>query len=204
MESNTVIVVDCRNRSLPVFTASATHATGDGIVLRKGVDVGHLSGVVGKILPYGLLLAGSYNAMSSTGFVQILGGENFYPVRWTGGIGFGWDKRDETGEMVRRGDALRKFSKEIPGVLLPAGCRIDPMVTHSNSNPETAQAAFDGLKFLSEVDKNFIVVVEGQSDYTRAYRVTVPTDVLVGGFDMEHRMDIFSDEPEKKEAVTEG
>ena len=138
-----VLVIDARSREREVYAASATELPSDPskIVLRKGVDIGEIRMLHGTDVEYPILVVGSYSARSSFGHVTPIGEENFFPVTFVGGAGFGFE--NEAGE--RKGDALRRFKKPLKATLLPASVRVFCVETHKNSNTATADAAFAGL-----------------------------------------------------------
>ena len=188
----TVVVIDARSRERNVYAASATQLPGDPskIVLRKGVDIGGIWMLHGTDVAYPIVVVGSYMAKSSFGHVTQIGEENFFPVTFVGGAGFGFE--NEAGE--RKGDALRRFKKPLKATLLPAGVRVFCVETHKNSNVATAGAAFTGLCLRAKGNKRLFFLAEGQSDYTAATGFDCLGDNQKPEFPEEHRLDIFSEE----------
>jgi len=96
---------------------------------------------------------------------------------------------------ARVGDALRPFAVPVVGTLLPAGCRVDLVQTHGNSNSATADAALAGLRLLAAAGT--FVLAEGQSDNTVGWAFTPPEGYRKYSFETdlpeEHRaQDVFS------------
>jgi hypothetical protein len=120
--SDIIVVVDARERALPVFMASVTAMKGnpDGVVLRKAVEIGKLADFNGKHFEFPVLVAGDYGAERSCGFTTQLGGER--KVMWVGGAGFGFKPK---GSSVRKGDALRPFARPVVCSLLPKWCSVE-------------------------------------------------------------------------------
>lgn len=198
----TIIVVDARDRRLPIFWASVTTVSGGeyrpGLVVRKAVHTGDVNRLPGYANLPPILVMGAYEAQSSAGFVEILGAAGA-PVFVLGGSGFGRDVYDlEAGEMTRRGDALRRFRRPIDATLLPAGCSVSKIWTHSNLNSATARTARDGLRFWAAMETNTVVLMEGQSNTTQAFALRVPKNAVAPDLPEEHRRDIFvpADPPE--------
>lgn len=181
----TVFGIDTCSRELHVFTASMTRvAESGGLVLRMGAQLGRLTELLaagnGQLrlnMPL-VVVGGGYAARSSDGFVGLHIPGYMPRVEVVGGAGFGYEKYLESGEYRRVGDGLRRFPAPWPALLLPAGCVVEAVLTHGNSNPATAAAAAAGLELLAGPDA--VVVTEGQSDWTRGYRVQAPRNLTTG------------------------
>lgn len=196
MSHQSIIVVDATTRRLECFAASATCRNGNQqhIILRKAVVIGTIAELRGRVVESPILVVGSYSARSSAGHTTPLGEDNFPKVVWIGGAGFGFDVYDEAKRERRRvADGLRPFGRPLTGTLLPAGTKVEGVQTHSNSNPDTADAAMAGLRIVAETKRQFILT-EGQSDYTSAYTFCVAEDAEQPSFPEEHRTDVFSPE----------
>ncbi len=170
--------------------ASAT-AVGDQkkLVLRKGVEIGVLSDIVGWKMPYPVLVLGEYSAQSSGGYTKQIGSDAFNIVV-LGAAGFGVVGSDG----IRRGDSLRPFDEPVPATLFPSWTRLSEFKTHKNSNVATAYAALSGLKLIANVNSDTFFLVEGQSDYTAAVSfIREPKGLFeeLPIFKNEHRADIF-------------
>lgn len=181
-----VLVIDARSRERNVFAASATQVADDPIiVLRRAADAGAVKNLHGRTVETPILVVGDYEARSSAGFVTQIGEMNFPRYIWVGGTGFGRDGR---------GDGLRPFGWPLPVTLLPAKCRVEAVVTHGNSNPETAEAALLGLRMQAEADPNLLLLTEGQSDTVAATAFRAPEGWAPPELPQEHRPEIFSSE----------
>jgi len=196
----TIIVIDARSRERNCFVASATKLPNNpaALVLRKaGGNIGTVEKLHGQAVEHPILVVGSYQAQSSAGYTsQLCSGDVFREVIWVGGAGFGFSSYDEdTGKKIHRGYGLRPFGYPLSGTLIPAGARIENVETHSNSNPETADAAYTALDLMVGMNPNLFLLAEGQSDYTSATSFEVPEDAVEPEFGDEHRAeDIFSSE----------
>lgn len=178
---STVLVVDGRSRERKVFSASATRleSNAQAIILRKAVEIGTVSALHGKTVESPIIVVGEYQAKSSAGYVTVLGGEKFLSIVWVGGAGFP--------------GGLKPFGYPVKGTIVPAGCRVDLVQVHHNSNPATAEAALKGLSLRAQLNGS-LYLVEGQSDCTSATSFEVQEDAEAPEFPEEHRSDIFSTE----------
>lgn len=84
---NTAIIIDCRTRELEVSMASVTKIKNGGLVLRKAMTIGGIKSLNGQEMKLPIILFGEYQAMSSAGFVRIIGVNKFSSAIVVGG---GW------------------------------------------------------------------------------------------------------------------
>lgn len=193
---NSVLVIDCRNRNLNAFVASATKAKEGSplqLVLRHALGVGDIREVLNSAEEDGhrrfvadmpVLLMGGYAARGSAGHVAVHGhGGN--PVTVVGGLG----------PLFGKG-GLRPLGRPIAGVLVRGPVELEALPGASNSNQATAAAAWEGMQMLAQADRRSAFLVEGQSDYLFVVRLR-PTGATGEGpvdFPLEHRAELFSDE----------
>jgi len=197
----TVLFIDTRDRLLSVWTASVTQ-TATGLVLRLAAQLGSLAELVanrGRRMEFPLVIGtGGYQAQSSAGFVSVrCGSWGVARPDIVGGTGFGYEKYLETEGRTRRvGDGLRRFREPLPAVFLPAGCTVETVLTHGNSNHDTANAAVAGLELLG-AGLGVVVIAEGQSDRTRGFAIRgFAADRTGQGWreemPLEHRLELFT------------
>lgn len=197
----TILFVDLRSRDLSVTLCSATLVAGTNgaLVLRLGAEVGRLADLVHPRCGFNprtpIFLGGRYAALDSAGFAEVLGGCSHEAMTLVGGSGFGYTTR----EGEEKGEALRPFRRTVEGVLLPAGSEIWPVKTGQNSNIATAEATLQGLHLRARSGDRLPLIVEGQSDWVRAWevrppRLSVGRKAAVPTLPEEHRGDIFSPE----------
>lgn len=177
----TILVIDTRSRDLKSFFASATKDKNGDLVLRYASEAKLPQIPVGstKVLPFPILIMGTFRAQSSAGHAGSIG-QGGIPAKVVGGLG----------EPFGRG-GLKRLRKPIAGRLLPKGTTLFPQDQNSSSNTASAQAAWEGLKFMAEMDEQSLWLVEGQSDYTRSWKFTSPKEVIYPAIRDEHQISVF-------------
>lgn len=195
------LVVDCRKRDLKIFAASVTQLEGEGeqpfqIVLRHGLDMGNLPTLLegGEIIRTDspIILMGEYRARSSEGHVSVLRNSSSYghrKVLIVGGLG----------PAFGRG-GLRVLQHPIRSVYIDGpDNKVELLAGASNSNTQTAKAAWDGVETLCSVKKTSVFLTEGQSDHMQVIRfksgsVEALHPEIYPVLPQEHRTTMFSKE----------
>lgn len=165
-------VIDARSRDLVMFTASGSILNG-GIILRRGIELGHLASMQHQVKLTGdwLLFMGQYQARSSAGFTELVAPFAKNCTSVLGGTGFGRDVTDQTGKNLRIGDNLRLFKYSVPSTLFDLSGKGEMFVRYSaqgNLNSNTSEAAYAiAAKFFS--DNGVTALFEGQSNYVQSW-----------------------------------
>ncbi len=189
--NNTTLLVDLTSRNLPISTVAVTRLETGEIVLRKGVTVCGMHDICKQNIDCPIILMGDYQAISSAGFVSIVGdGAKSQQIHIAGGAGFEWASRYG---MI--GGGLRPFryrpvgGRGYDGVILPSA-RIEQIETHDrNSNPRTAEAVVAGAQMIADLTGD-IIILEGQSDRVVAWKLSTRGGTIPI-YPPEHREDIF-------------
>jgi len=198
----TALFIDSFSRNMEVSTVSITEVPGKGLVMRYGAKVGNLWQLTAEqevFKPEMLILvaARGYAAQSSDGFVDVVVNNRGWNTRVQAQIvgiqGMPWQKKG----------GLSVASHPMEVLVLRSGTNIMKVATHSSgrrghSNPATAEAAIVGLKMRAKSEQNSVFILEGQSDYTQAWKLaayyTAYEEEWTPEFPVEHRLDRFSDE----------
>ena len=206
---SSVVFVDTRNRALKMYAASVTALEEAGIgesvpkvILRFAGELGTLHQLQTSLryLDLGgetnlLVPLEGYRAMSSAGFVEHTApfdsGDVCQRVLIVGMCGFPWMKRP----------ALRAVNP-FWAVLYRSEVSLRAPAAHVNSNPETARALRNGIKFAARMYPHKGFILEGQSDATKLFELSAPPHLLEGEgsgqyrpeFWGEHRTDVVSPE----------
>lgn len=182
MNTNTALFVDTHTRRLPVNTVSVTSVEGKGLVLRHGVEVGHLfemlrGGVFNPLMPVIVNMQG-YEAMSSAGFVRVLPGPQTKYETVVGIQGMPWMKSGGLCQLKTPMKVAVLGARNLAMRVVPTHAFSSIGVFTKNSNPATATAALDGLKIqhMLDADLQALRIIEGQSDYVRAVRLNSYSD----------------------------
>lgn len=177
----TILVIDARTRDLNAFFASATQDAKGDLVLRYASEAKLPEIPVGstKVLPFPILIMGSFHAQTSAGFTASVG-QGGIPAKVVGGLG----------KPFGRG-GLKRLRKPIAGRLLFKGTTMFPKDENSSSNTASAQAAWEGLKFMVDFEPKSLWLVEGQSDYTRSWKFMNPEQVEYPAIPDEHQLSVF-------------
>lgn len=202
VRTSSVLVIDTASRGLNAYMASVTVCENGGLVLRKAFELGEFSEIIGEFgfvaeTPV-LVTTTGYSAQSSAGFVSLLGfdryenGHRLASKTIVGGAGFGHEMWLD-GVRKEVGGGLRAFSHTIGAYILPEGTEIVGLKTHSNSNSDTAGAAYVGLELASRKNP---IIAQGQSDYTSGIQLRLPENArkFVFEFSAEHRGELFTEE----------
>ena len=185
------IYLDTTSRSLPWYAVSITRTTEGGLVLRNAAL---LPDCPKEEIPLLLVDARGYEARSSAGFVAVKKSQ----YSWIEG-------RPATQTVVGmcgfpRAKSLRPIYPHISVLALP-GAVVEPIDTHTNLNDATAEAALEMLPL--SLDHLGLMVLEGQSNYTTAYKVSLGEAARekaekeerfpeLSDIPLEHREDVFS------------
>lgn len=157
----TILVIDARSRGLDTFFATASKDARGDLVLRYA-SVGFIPQQEYAELvevPFPILVTGGYQARSSAGHAMAVG-YGGREVTVVGGLG----------KPFGRG-GLRRLRRPIAGRLMPARCRVHRWDGNSSSNPGTAGAAIEAVRFMAEMDRNSVWIQEGQSDVVSFLRL---------------------------------
>jgi len=166
------VVIDARSRDLVMFTASGSVLNG-GIILRKGIELGHLASMQHQVKLSGdwLLFMGQYQAKSSAGFTELVAPFAKDGVSVLGGTNFGHEVCDQNGKYMRVGDTLRLFTNPVPSTLFDISNKGEFFVRYSaqgNLNSDTSEAAYAiASKFFSM--SGITALFEGQSNYVQTW-----------------------------------
>lgn len=184
---STALFIDTKNRFLPVYTVDVTTVPGRGLVLRFGAEVGPLKAITARRgqgfvtdLEFPVIIpTAGYSAQSSAGHVKV-----FFP----------WDKRQKIvgvcGMPWMDKKSLRRLTKPMDVIVVPAGATIKKIVSHTNSNPATADAAASAMRMIADLYPQSVHIQEGQSDVVQGWSVYHPgTDVPDPVWVIEHRGD---------------
>jgi len=194
----TAVFVDTFSRKVSVHTVSVTEVPDRGLVMRYAAEIGSLSLLTqenelkNEDLPI-LVATRGYAAQSSAGFVEVVSeGHKQQKMQIVGFQGMPWQKKG----------GLSVASHPMEVLVLRPGTNIMKVATHSSgrrghSNPATAEAAIVGLKMRAKSEQNSVFILEGQSDYTQAWKLaayyTAYEEEWTPEFPVEHRLDRFSD-----------
>lgn len=200
---SSVLVIDARSRGLQCFVASATVAGADRpnqLVLRHALDMNDLGSILGtweeEYCGFGhskrvkrfrselpIIVMGRYEAKSSAGHAVVRADDSHRKVVVVGGLG----------EPFGKG-GLRPLGLPIAGTLIQGPVVVEELAGSGNSNVASAVAAWEGVKILSQTDQKSVFLVEGQSDYTKVYRLRPDENAPATELPVEHRDEMFSRE----------
>lgn len=202
------ILIDSFSRKVKVSTVSVTQVAGKGLVLRYGAEVGNLwqltegayDGVFRNADMPIIVATRGYTAQSSAGFVDVVTdyrGDNTRIRTHVVGI---------QGMPFQKKKGLSAMSNPMEVIVLRPGTNIAALDTHArrkpgegwHSNPETANAAIQGIKLRAAIRPNSVFVLEGQSDYAQAWELAAEhetyKDPFEPDFPEEFRAERFTEE----------
>jgi hypothetical protein len=206
--NTTALFVDTFSRQVEVSTVSVSQVPEKGLVLRYGAKIGNLWQLTEN--SYGnyfrnydfpvIVATRGYKAMSSGGFVDVLAiytGDHTRVKTCVVGI---------QGMPFQRHKGLSVLSSPMEVLVLRPGTHIEMLETHArrkpyegwHSNPQSADAAWEGIKMRASIRPNSVFVVEGQSDYTQCWELAALYEDYENPFQPkfqeEFRSERFSDE----------
>ena len=180
----TILVIDARSRNTSAFFATGSKDANGDLVLRYAssgfIPQKEESEYAGPAeCPFPILVMGTYEARSSAGPAHPLG-DGGRDVTVVGGLGKPFGK-----------GGLRRLRRPIKGRMMPSHCRVHAWDGNSSSNPGSAGATIEAIKFMAQVDRDSLWLVEGQSDWERSIRLEPTKDSAYPEFEDEFQQGVF-------------
>lgn len=170
------IYIDTRSRTITAHAVWVTQVDtkGDtvGLVIREAAELPQIP----QMADLYLIDVTGYDATSSSGYVDVI--HNIYP------------KYQIWGELMVDGRGLKPVAPR--KVIAVVDGHLDEVKTHQNSNVDVADTAREVLTQCYRYMEYSVLIMEGQSDQTRAFSVSGKLNEIPGELPEEHRTDIVN------------
>lgn len=170
------IYIDTRSREITARAVWVTQAGEKdnivGLVIREAAELPEMPYMADLYL----IDATGYEAVNSAGYVDVIHNSTTKFQIW--------------GELMIDGRGLRPVAPR--RVIAVSDGHIDDIKTHKNSNVDVARTAYQALAECYSRNDSPVLVMEGQSDYTRAFTVNGKLSEIPGELPEEHRTDIVN------------